>query len=74
VRTLKRAWRKYFSDFPQIQIYFVHHRKTANTYWPKIGIDAHWARDMTFLAEDLAQITTFESKEQMLIKAMESIS
>jgi hypothetical protein len=29
---------------------------------------------MTFLAEDLAQITTFESKEQMLIKAMESIS
>jgi hypothetical protein len=50
------------------------HRKTANTYWPKIGIDAHWARDMTFLAEDLAQITTFESKEQMLIKAMESIS
>jgi hypothetical protein len=41
---------------------------------PKIGIDAHWARDITLLAEDLAQITTFESKEQMLIKAMESIS
>ncbi|MCX6132027.1 MAG: hypothetical protein NTX25_23590 [Proteobacteria bacterium] len=53
------------------------HRKTASTYrnmLPKIGIDAHWARDITFLAEDLIQITTFESKAQMLIKAMESIS
>jgi hypothetical protein len=53
------------------------HRKTASTYrnmLPKIGIDAHWARDITFLAEDLVQITTFESKEQILIKAMESIS
>ena len=59
-------------------VYFVGcHRKIASTYrkmLPKIGIDAHWARDITFLAEDLIQITTFESKEQMLIKAMESIS
>jgi len=53
------------------------HRKSASTYrnmLPKIGIDAHWARDITFLAEDLIQITTFESKINLLIKAMESIS
>ena len=59
-------------------VYFVGcHRKTASTYrnmLPKIGIDAHWARDITFLAEDLVQITTFESKAELLIKAMESIS
>lgn len=59
-------------------VYFVGcHRKTASTYrnmLPKIGIEAHWARDITFLAEDLVQITTFESKTESLIKAMESIS
>ena len=53
------------------------HRKSASTYrnmLPKIGIDAHWARDITFLAEDLIQIATFESKMNLLIKAMEAIS
>ena len=53
------------------------HRKSINTYkkmLPNIGFEPHWARHIVFLAEDIIQITTFESKADALINAMESIS
>ena len=53
------------------------HRKSIGEYkkmLPTIGFEAHWARHICFLAEDIIQITTFESKVEMLIKALTSIS
>ena len=53
------------------------HRKSIGTYktmLPTIGFEAHWARHVIFLAEDLLQITTFECKVDLLIKGMQSIS
>lgn len=53
------------------------HRKSINTYkkmLPNIGFEAHWARHVVFLAEDILQITTFECKVDLLIKGMQSIS
>ena len=53
------------------------HRKSVGTYkamLPTIGFEPQWARHIVFLAEDIIQITTFESKAELLIKAMQSIS
>ena len=53
------------------------HRKPIGEYkkmLPSIGFEAHWARHICFLAEDIVQITTFESKVDTLIKAITSIS
>jgi len=53
------------------------HRKPIGEYkkmLPSIGFEAHWARHICFLAEDIIQITTFESKVEMLIKSLTSIS
>jgi hypothetical protein len=53
------------------------HRKSIGEYkkmLPSIGFEAHWARHICFLAEDIVQITTFESKVDTLIKAITSIS
>lgn len=53
------------------------HRKPIGEYkkmLPSIGFEAHWARHICFLAEDIIQITTFESKVEILIKALTSIS
>ena len=53
------------------------HRKSIGDYkriLPKIGFEPHWARHICFLAEDIIQVTTFESKVEALIRAFESIS
>ena len=53
------------------------HRKSINIYktmLPSIGFEAHWARHVVFLAEDILQVTTFECKADILIKGMLSIS
>jgi hypothetical protein len=53
------------------------HRKSIGTYkamLPKIGFEPQWARHIVFLADDILQITTFESKAELLIEAFKSIS
>lgn len=53
------------------------HRKNASEYrklMEKCDISQHIARDITFLAEDLLQIITFEDQKENLIKAFTSIS
>jgi hypothetical protein len=53
------------------------HRKNAADYRKlieKCDLSKHIARDITFLAEDLLQITTFEDKKDDLIAALTSIS
>ena len=53
------------------------HRKSINDYksiLPKLGFEPHWARHICFLAEDIIQIITFESKVDALIEALESVS
>lgn len=53
------------------------HRKNASEYRKlitKCDLSKHIARDITFLAEDLLQIVTFEDKKDELIAALTSIS
>lgn len=67
------------TEFSPLKIVFFKgcYRKSIGTYkamLPSIGFEPHWARHIVFLAEDIMQITTFESKADILIKAMQSIS
>lgn len=66
-------------EFSPLKVVFFKgcHRKSINEYkliLPKIGFEPHWARHICFLAEDIIQIITFESKVDHLIQALESIS
>jgi hypothetical protein len=67
------------SEFSPLKLVFFKgcHRKSIGEYkkmLPSIGFEAHWARHICFLAEDIIQITTFESKVDTLVKALTSIS
>lgn len=66
-------------DFSPLKLVFFKgcHRKSIGEYkkmLPTIGFEAHWARHMCFLAEDIIQVTTFESRVETLIKSLTSIS
>jgi hypothetical protein len=67
------------AEFSPLKLVFFKgcHRKSIGEYkkmLPTIGFEAHWARHICFLAEDIIQVTTFESRVETLIKSLTSIS
>jgi len=67
------------AEFSPLKLVFFKgcHRKSIGEYkkmLPTIGFEPHWARHICFLAVEIVQFTTIESKVELLTKAMESIS
>jgi hypothetical protein len=66
-------------DFSPLTLVFFEgcFKKSAGEYrglLNKIGFEAHLARDISFIAEDIIQVTTFESEKKKLIEKLTSIS